>query len=386
MIEKVNPIVPVYTDYENDTDIFEKCNFDVDIFLEKYPETRCLSKQEIIAIHSYCETGKKYDFANDTILGSGRSSGYSCIFKIEDGRWIVWKTDEKRGFYSAKAFATTIEACYYLLSLQKNVNENQCKDYFNNLLDNGMLTEEMIEFSQNFNYSISNSKFKKYGETDDSGTIASTLSEFEYDSTQTEEVLKKHESLKECDDNLKENKNPHKITSVAKAISMAVRNKDFSKKSAILMKKIFGEESINSNPLKNIPNYEMRLYFINGNYFEFMDDAINYCRANNMSKKRLIILDYFREFAGFSDVIRRKDCNTEKFFSVVNEDNFCVYNNEKSICCGEFIWENKDGNIREMYEPFRKNGIVFEDDIYLKQDKKMQRILSLCKETSNRKK
>ena len=147
--------------YRKDGNIFEKCEFDVDLFLEKYPETRCLSKQEIIALYSYCETGKKYDFAEDTILGSGRSLCYICIFKIEDGRWIVWETDERRGFSQVKEFDDVYDACLYLISLQKNVNENQCKDYFNNLLDSGMSTDEMIQFSQNFNYTISKTKIRK---------------------------------------------------------------------------------------------------------------------------------------------------------------------------------------------------------------------------------
>ena len=119
-----------------------------------------MTKKEIIAIHSYCETGKKYDFAKDTILGSGRSSCYKCIFKTENGKWIVWKTDERRGFYSAKSFDTSTEACLYLISLQKDVNESQYKDYFNNLLDSGISDEEMMKFCQNFNYTISKIKIK----------------------------------------------------------------------------------------------------------------------------------------------------------------------------------------------------------------------------------
>ncbi len=146
---------------KGNTDIFEGCKFDVDIFLEKFPETRCLSKQEIMAIHSYCETEKEYNFSNNTILGSGRSACDKCIFKIEDGRWIVWETDERRGFNSAREFDTVVEACLYLISLPKNViNENQCEDFFNNILDSGMSSEEMEEFSQNFNYTINKLKRK----------------------------------------------------------------------------------------------------------------------------------------------------------------------------------------------------------------------------------
>ena len=161
MIDESNPDIPLFMGSKNVIDIFENCKFDVDIFLEKYPETRCLSKEEIIIIHSYCETGKKFDFAKDTILGSGKSLCYKCIFKIEDDRWIVWNTDERRGFYSAKEFGNALEACYYLISLQKNINEDQCKDYFNNLLESGMSFEEMIQFSLIFNYTISESKIRK---------------------------------------------------------------------------------------------------------------------------------------------------------------------------------------------------------------------------------
>lgn len=161
MIEEGNPAVPVCTYYGNVANIFEKSKFDVDIFLEKYPETRCLSKKEINVIHSYCETGEKYDFAKDTILGRGRSSCYKCIFKIEDGRWIVWKTDERRGFYQAKEFDNVEDACVYLISLQElNVAGRQCFDFFNNLLDSGMSNEEIEKFCKDFNYNISKSKIR----------------------------------------------------------------------------------------------------------------------------------------------------------------------------------------------------------------------------------
>lgn len=146
---------------KGNTDIFEGCKFDVDVFLEKFSETRCLSKQEIMAIYSYCETAKEYNFSNSIILGSGRSACDQCLFKIDDGRWIVWETDERRGFNSAREFDDVVEACLYLIFVQKNViNENQCEAFFNNILDSGMANEEIEAFSQKFDYTISKLKRK----------------------------------------------------------------------------------------------------------------------------------------------------------------------------------------------------------------------------------
>lgn len=35
-----------------------------------------------------------------------------------------------------------------------------------------------------------------------------------------------------------------------------------------------------------------------------------------------------------------------------------------------------------MYKPFRDKGIVFENDIYAKQDEKMQKVLKYCRENN----
>ena len=138
-------------------------------------------------------------------------------------------------------------------------------------------------------------------------------------------------------------------------------------------------EPVNKNPLTNIPNPEMRLYCINNNYFESIDELLHYCRINDKSTEGLKILDYYREFAGRSDVIRSQDCDTITLYTVIDNDGYGMYNNERSIYCGRFIWEYNYGNVQEMYSPFKDKGIVFEDDIYAKLDEEMQYILKCCK-------
>ncbi len=44
------------------------------------------------------------------------------------------------------------------------------------------------------------------------------------------------------------------------------------------------------------------------------------------------------------------------------------------------IWEYNYGHIGEIYSAFRDRGIVFENDMYAKIDKRNQYILKMCKE------
>ena len=139
-------------------------------------------------------------------------------------------------------------------------------------------------------------------------------------------------------------------------------------------------EPVNKNPLTDIPNSDMRVYCINGNYFESIDELLKYCRDNNKSTKGLMILDYYRNLAGKSDVIKKQDSHTNILYTAVDEYSYGIYSNERSIYRGEFTWEYRYGSIRDLYEPFRDKGVVFENDIYAKLDEQMRLILIHCKE------
>lgn len=178
------------------------------------------------------------------------------------------------------------------------------------------------------------------------------------------------------------NKTEQDVTPAAEALSKAFQDKELVEETSILLKIFCDGEPVNKNPLTEIPNPEMRLYHIDDNYFESIDELLHYCRINNKSTKGLKILDYYREFAGCSDVIRNQDCDTIMLYTAVDEDGYGVYNNKRSIYRGEFTWEYNYGSIREMYKPFRDKGVVFENDIYAKQDEKMQHILKYCRENN----
>lgn len=170
------------------------------------------------------------------------------------------------------------------------------------------------------------------------------------------------------------------ISPVAKALSKAIQDEEFMKKASSSIVRMIDGKPVNINPLTEIPNPEMRLYHIDDNYFESIDELLHYCRINNKSTKGLNIIDYYRSLAGHSDVIRKSNNETSMLYTAVDEDGYGIYNNERSIYRGEFTWEYNYGSIQKMYKPFRDKGVVFENDIYAKQDERMQRILKCCRE------
>lgn len=157
-------------------------------------------------------------------------------------------------------------------------------------------------------------------------------------------------------------------------------NKININKVRISIKKLIDGEPHNINPLKEIPDPFMRLYGTYGNYFDTFEEAINYCKKNNISTDKIHILDYLGNVAERNDVIRKTYMNGNFIlYTAVDEDGYGIYNYERSIYNGKFIWEYVHGNIKEMYIPFRDRGIIFKNDIYDKIEETDKRILKMVK-------
>lgn len=158
-------------------------------------------------------------------------------------------------------------------------------------------------------------------------------------------------------------------------------NEETYRKSAEILKRMFDGEPKNINPLKELPEPEMRLYGVYTSYFETEEELKGYCKSENISVEKTFVLDYFRNVAGRSDVIGKTQKNgTSMFYTVIDEDGYGMYNHRRSVYRGEFIWEYNHGSIRDMYVPFRDRGIIFENDVYAKIDERFKRILKKCKE------
>lgn len=173
------------------------------------------------------------------------------------------------------------------------------------------------------------------------------------------------------------------ITLGDKILAQAMQESKFMKNIYSQIIEIRDGEPINKNPLSEIPEPDMRLYSIGNNYFESINELKKYCRKNHKTSKGLTVLDYYKNLAGGSDVIRKQNNKTSIMYTAVDEDGYGLYNNKRSIQKGKFIWEYNYGNIRNLYKPFKERGIDFVIDVYGKIDERNQRILKYCIENQS---
>lgn len=160
-----------------------------------------------------------------------------------------------------------------------------------------------------------------------------------------------------------------------------MNNKNYLKGILEFIKNSMYNESKNINLLKEMP--EMVLYRVHGVSFDTKDELENYCNDNNIEISKSSMLAYYRNFASRHDVIRDyKEGEIGVFYSVCDCDGYdCgAYNHSRIIYSRELTWKYYQGHIRELYNIFRDKGVVFENDIYAKEDARKQKLLRIKRE------
>lgn len=165
----------------------------------------------------------------------------------------------------------------------------------------------------------------------------------------------------------------------------AIESKKEENEAGKIIKRICDGEPKNINPLTEIPEPQMRLYGFSGAFksafFDTEEELIEYVKTHNTQFGSICVMEYLGNVAGRSDVIRLTyKSGKSVLYTSVNEDGYGIYNNERSIYRGEFVWEYNHGSISEMYSAFRDRGIVFEDDTYAKIAERNRRIFEMFEE------
>ncbi len=160
----------------------------------------------------------------------------------------------------------------------------------------------------------------------------------------------------------------------------AFEDDDLVERTSATLEEIWYGKPVNKNPLTKIPKSEMDLYYIKGHYFDTLKDLKVYCKSKGISRSGFFVVSYLRKCANRNDVIMKKsrDGNV-MLYTAVDEDGYAIYDNERSIYCGKFVWNFENGDISELYKPFRDRGIVFTDDRYAKIDEKNRELFGYCK-------
>ena len=110
---------------------------------------------------------------------------------------------------------------------------------------------------------------------------------------------------------------------------------------------------------------EKRVYNVLRMSFDSEDEAINYCTENTISYSNISVLEYIRNFAGKSNVIKKTNSSFKvTYYSLINEYEYVVYNDQLSKFKGKNIWEYEYGNISFYYQFFKNRNIIFEKGSY----------------------
>ena len=156
-------------------------------------------------------------------------------------------------------------------------------------------------------------------------------------------------------------------------------------KTASILKRMCDGDPKNINPLKEIPEPQMRLYGLSGAFesvfFDTKEKLMEYAKTHNIPFSEVCVIEFLGNVAGRSDVIREISRSGRKvLYAACDEDGYGIYNYERSVYRGEFVWEYNHGSISALYAAFRDRGITFEDDVYAKIDERNQKFIQLCRE------
>ena len=174
----------------------------------------------------------------------------------------------------------------------------------------------------------------------------------------------------------------HDTDFILQKIDELLKKDELTKKIYESMIKVKDGEPVNKNPLSEIPEPDMRLYSIGNDYFESIDELLKFCRKKHKTSEGLTVLDYYKNLAGRSDVIRKSNSQLSILYTAVDKDGYGMYNNTRSAYRGEFIWDYNYGSIRDLYKPFKERGIDFVIDVYGKIDESEQNVLRYFKENN----
>jgi len=161
--------------------------------------------------------------------------------------------------------------------------------------------------------------------------------------------------------------------------------------SELLIRRFVDGEPVNKNPLTKIPESEMKLYTVHGvlsgEYFDDISEFNSYINSNNnLNSCDVGTVEYLRECAGKCDVIKFTSFlnGMVSFYAMGDQYGYCMYNNERSIYRGECTWEYFHGTLCHAYRNFRDRGIVFEDDMYPRIERKNKQLYKKMKKIFNR--
>ena len=129
------------------------------------------------------------------------------------------------------------------------------------------------------------------------------------------------------------------------------------------LKNMFEIKQANVNPLPVLPESKLKLYCVqdafDSEFFDTTDEQELCMKMKKTDVKRKITIEYLGEVAGKNNVIKEIKINGDyRLISIKNENEYDVYNVEKSNYKGDFVWDHYYGNTKSVYNAFKERNII----------------------------
>lgn len=141
-------------------------------------------------------------------------------------------------------------------------------------------------------------------------------------------------------------------------ISSKIDDEKYMKDVLIFMKELCNKKMVDEEEIfrRIKPRPEMKLYYVNDKYFFTETGLETYCEKNNIPITNTNVMEYYRQFAGQSDVLKING----NFYVQMQETVVAVYNTDIN---GMSFWEYRPGNLNFEYQILKDVGIVLGNDI-----------------------
>ena len=142
-----------------------------------------------------------------------------------------------------------------------------------------------------------------------------------------------------------------------------------------LIRNTSDDQKIASQLFGSSPRASKRLYgidsFNTGIYFETEAELLQAIASYEIGIwSNLVISEYYEEFAGQKDVIRKVDQNgNSDFLAVESTNELRRLDILTSIKEKRYVWEIIPGKLRKEYQVLKTQGIKFSQDLYAEEDK-----------------
>ena len=132
--------------------------------IETYFESKEVTRDEIKSLRALTLTAETWGFGENILLGVGRSNTYTCLFKTQDSKWVIWDMSKMEELSDVELFDEVKSACNKIIDMANLKHSDVAHHDFERLCKSYVSEESLVEyaFDNRFKYEADQMRLKKH--------------------------------------------------------------------------------------------------------------------------------------------------------------------------------------------------------------------------------